>query len=157
MVYIIIRIRSSSNRNPKVNKVLDILRLRRKHTATLYPEGLNGIKGLLIQGQSAITWGEANKKTLVELIKRRGKVYGDRSITDEFVKKELGLNGIEELADKVLKEEIYYHKLKEKGIKPYFRLHPPSGGFDLSIKKVYPQGELGYRGESINELVLRMI
>ncbi|MCE4608499.1 MAG: 50S ribosomal protein L30 [Caldisphaeraceae archaeon] len=157
MVYIIIRIRSSSNRNPKVNKVLDILRLRRKHTATLYPESLNGIKGLLIEGQSAITWGEISKKMLVELIKRRGRIYGDKPITDEFIKKEVGLSSIEELADKILKEEIYYHKLKEKGIKPYFRLHPPSGGFDLSIKKVYPQGELGYRGESINELVLRMI
>ena len=42
-------------------------------------------------------------------------------------------------------------------IKPVFRLTPPSKGFKKSIKQQYPNGEIGYRGEKINELILRMI
>nr|WP_157463212.1 50S ribosomal protein L30 [Caldisphaera lagunensis] len=156
MVYAIIRIRGSSGLDPKVEKVLDLLRLRRNFVAVLYAENLNGLKNMLIEGQSAITWGEVNKETLAELIKRRGRIVGDKPITDQVVKEKLGLNGIEELADKIIKEEIHYNKLEEKGIKPFFRLHPPSGGFDLSIKRLYPKGELGYRGKAINDLILKM-
>ncbi|MFP3230128.1 MAG: 50S ribosomal protein L30 [Caldisphaera sp.] len=156
LVYAIIRIRGSSGLDPKVEKVLDILRLRRNFVSVLYAESLNGIKDILREGQSAITWGEINKETLVELIKLRGKIVGDKPITDQVIKEKLGLSGIEELAEKIINEEIHYNKLAEKGIKPFFRLHPPSGGFDLSIKKLYPNGELGYRGKAINELILRM-
>ena len=42
-------------------------------------------------------------------------------------------------------------------IKPVFRLHPPKGGFEKKIKKPYPDGELGYRGEEINQLIDKMI
>lgn len=35
-------------------------------------------------------------------------------------------------------------------------LNPPKGGYK-SIKKYYPKGALGYRGEAINDLIKRMI
>lgn len=49
-------------------------------------------------------------------------------------------------------------KLKAKGDKvKYYGLHPPRGGFRGSIKNQYPKGELGNRGDKINELVARML
>ncbi|MEM2203989.1 MAG: 50S ribosomal protein L30, partial [Sulfolobales archaeon] len=49
------------------------------------------------------------------------------------------------------------HKI-DNIVKPVFRLHPPSGGFKGSIKKPYGNGgELGYRGQDINDLIRRMI
>ena len=46
-----------------------------------------------------------------------------------------------------------------KKIKKFFRLHPPVGGFrKKGIKVSYMQGgDLGYRGEKINDLLKRMI
>jgi len=72
------------------------------------------------------------------------------------LKRSSSWNGIAELAEKVVNNEIQYHKLTNYGVKPFFRLHPPSGGFKRSVKKLYPEGELGYRGKEINELVQRM-
>ena len=44
------------------------------------------------------------------------------------------------------------------GLKPVFRLRPPKGGFKGTIKKHFREGgETGYRGEAINDLVLKMI
>ena len=42
--------------------------------------------------------------------------------------------------------------------KKFFRLHPPRGGFRKGgIKRPYANGgDLGYRGEKINELIKRM-
>ncbi len=104
------------------------------------------------------TYGEIDRDTLVELLRKRGRITGDKPLTDEWVKENLGLNGIEELADKLISGELHYHKLEEKGVKPFFRLHPPRKGFKKSIKRHYhDNGELGYRSKDINNLVKRMM
>lgn len=49
-------------------------------------------------------------------------------------------------------------KLPVKGEKvKRYRLHPPRGGFKKTIKRPRPDGELGYRGEKINDLIARMM
>ncbi|MAE13716.1 hypothetical protein CMO92_04065 [Candidatus Woesearchaeota archaeon] len=44
-------------------------------------------------------------------------------------------------------------------LKPFYRLHPPRGGFKgKGIKKTFKEGgSLGYRGEKMNELIRRML
>ena len=52
----------------------------------------------------------------------------------------------------------FLKQLWEKGVAPAFRLHPPSGGFEGSIKRPFgSRGELGYRGAEISHLVARMM
>lgn len=156
MAYLIIRIRGEPDQRPDVRATLEELRLRRIFTAVVYPEDMRGIDGMLRKAQNTITWGEASFDVLAELIGRRGRLVGERPITDEWVKEKLKLGSLRELAEKVANNEIEYYKLTGFGVKPFFRLHPPSGGFKRSVKRLYPQGELGYRGKEINELVLRM-
>ncbi|MEM1873354.1 MAG: 50S ribosomal protein L30 [Acidilobaceae archaeon] len=158
-LYAIIRLRGTVDTRPEVEHTLSLLRLRRRFTASLYHSSLPGLEGMLKTVESWVTWGEVSRETLVELLRRRGRVVGDKPLTEDYVISKLGLRGgIEELADKMLSGEIHYHELKALGVKPFFRLHPPRGGFDRSIKKMYQQGgELGYRGAAINELLKRMI
>lgn len=156
MAYLIIRIRGEPDQRPEVRATLNELRLRRIFTAVVYPDNMQGIKEMLRKAQQAITWGEVSPDVLASLIAKRGRLVGDKPITDEWVKEKLKLSGIRELAEKVSNNEIKYYKLDEVGVKPFFRLHPPSGGFKRSVKKLYPAGELGYRGKEINDLVLRM-
>ena len=157
-LYAIIRIRGMSGVHPDVERTLYLLRLRQKYAAAIYHSSLPGIWGMLKRVENWATFGEVDKPTLVELIRVRGRLLGDKPITDEWVKVNLRLSGIEELADKLLAGEIHYHKLKSYGVKPFFRLHPPRGGFKGSIKRPYGDGgELGYRGSAINELIRRML
>ena len=46
-----------------------------------------------------------------------------------------------------------------KGLKPFFRLKPPEGGFERKgIKNPFSiGGALGYRKEKINQLIKKMI
>ncbi|MEB3774921.1 MAG: 50S ribosomal protein L30 [Desulfurococcales archaeon] len=158
-LYIVIRIRGEADVNPDTEKTLYLLRLRRRYAAALYHSSLPGIEGMLRKVENWATWGEITKDTLVELITKRGRLYGDKPITGEWIALNLGLpGGVYELAEKLLAGEIHYHRLEEKGVKPFFRLHPPRGGFKGSIKIHYKAGgELGYRGQDINQLVLRML
>ncbi|MGC9210334.1 MAG: 50S ribosomal protein L30 [Acidilobus sp.] len=156
MAYLIIRIRGEPDLRPEVRTTLRLLRLHRIYVASVYPDNLPGIVGMLRTAQTAITWGEVDPVVLAQLIQRRGRLVGERPITDEWVKERLKLSGIMELAERIAKNELKYYELDKYGVKPFFRLHPPSGGFKRSVKKLYPEGELGYRGKEINELVQRM-
>ncbi|MEB3846494.1 MAG: 50S ribosomal protein L30 [Desulfurococcales archaeon] len=158
-LYLIIRLRGEADIHPDIEKTLNLLRLKRKYAASLYHSSLPGIEGMLRKVQDWATWGEINRETLIELLKKRGRIRGDKPLTDEWVVQNLGLyGGIPELADKLLAGELHYHKLEDKGVKPFFRLHPPRGGFKKTIKRHFTnQGELGYRGEAINDLVIRML
>jgi len=158
VLYAIIRIRGTVDVRPEVESTLSMLRLRRKFAASLYPSTLQGLNGMLKVIENWATWGEIELDTLEELLRNRGRLIGDKPITDDWVKEKLGLSGIREFAEKLLNEELMYHKLEPLGIKPFFRLHPPKGGFKGSIKKHYGAGgELGYRGKAINDLLKRMI
>lgn len=156
-IYTIIRLRGRAGTPYEVEYTLRLLRLTRKYHCVIYPASPS-IEGMLKVVKDWVTWGEIEKQTLVELIKKRGKIKGNKSLSDEYVKQNLGLDSIEKLADAILKGKILYHKLEDKGIKPVFRLHPPRKGFKRSTKKPYKDGgELGYRGIDINKLIMRMI
>ncbi|MCE4614763.1 MAG: 50S ribosomal protein L30 [Desulfurococcales archaeon] len=157
-LFLVIRIRGTVGLRPGVRYTLDLLRLRRKFTATLYHSSLNGLRDMLRKVEYWTTYGEIDKETLVQLLEERGRVAGDKPLTSEWVKENLGLNGIEELADKLLSGELHYHKLEKNGVKPFFKLHPPRKGFEKTIKRHYhDEGELGYRASDINGLLKRMI
>ena len=158
-LYLVIRIRGQADVHPDIEKTLYLLRLRQRYAAALYHSSLPGIEGMLRKVQDWATWGEIERESLIELLRKRGRLIGDKPLTDDWVASNLGLyGGIPELADKLLAGEIYYHKLEEKGVKPFFRLHPPRGGFKKTIKRHYTNsGELGYRGSDINKLVLKML
>ncbi|NPA85287.1 MAG: 50S ribosomal protein L30 [Crenarchaeota archaeon] len=154
--YLIIRIKGEPDAHPDVRKTLENLRLLRRYAAVIYPADLPGLEGMLRKAQAWITWGEVNKDTLAKLLKERGRAPGDKRLTEEYIKEKFGVSSFEELAEKILSGEIVLHK--QEAIKPFFRLHPPRGGFRKSIKKPYgSEGEAGYRGEAINELVIRML
>lgn len=158
-LYAIIRIRGTVDVRPDVEATLRMLRLHRRYTASIYHSNLPGIEGMLHKVKDWATWGEVDVETLADLIRRRGRLVGDRPITDLWVAENLKIpGGIEELAKKLVNGEVHYHKLEPYGVKPFFRLHPPRGGFKGSIKKHYKAGgELGYRGEMVNDLLRRML
>ena len=141
-MYAVIRIRGSVNVRKDVDDTLNMLRLKRRMHCVVLKDSDN-LKGMLQKAKDWITWGDINDNVLKLLIDKRGRKIGDKKLT-----KEESENTVKSLKEtgKVLED-----------IKPVFRLTPPSKGFKHSIKQQYPKGELGYRGEKINELLKRMI
>lgn len=160
-VYAIIRLRGQVNVPYEVEHTLKLLRLHRKYHCVLYPANLPGLKGMLEKVKDYVTWGEINKETLVQLLYARGRIPGGRKLTDEYVDEKLGqlgvIGGVPALADAIINGRIMLHKIGNI-VKPVFRLHPPRGGFNNTIKKPLSQGgETGYRGPAINDLIKRML
>jgi len=111
--------------------------------------------GMLQRAQSYVTWGEVSKETVTAMIKERGRLAGNKKLTDEYAKK-LGYKTLDDLADAVFNCKVEYLKLE--GITKTFRLRPPKKGYKGKTKKSFRAGgEAGYRGEAINKLVQRMV
>ena len=138
----VIRIRGTVKAKQDAVDTLKLLRLNKKMHCVVLSENPS-YKGMLQKAKDYITWGTVSDEILASLVTKRGRKDGN-----------IRLN------DKEAKAVIDALKAKGKvpeGVKPVFRLNPPSKGFDNGIKHHFPDGELGYRGEKINELLFRMI
>lgn len=149
--YLVIRLRGEMGIAPEILDTLKRMNLPSKYSATLISDTPSNV-GMINKVADYITWGEIDQASLVDLLKKRGRLPGDKRLTEEALK-ELSLGSFEELAERMLKEGTVLPPIKKT-----FRLTPPSKGFKGHITRhLKSGGELGYRGESIVELMRRMI
>jgi large subunit ribosomal protein L30 len=142
-LFAVVRVRGSVGITRQLSDTLMMLRLHRINHCVIIPKNQN-YDGMLHKARNFITWGEIDRETLEKLVAKRGRFAGDKRVKDVSYAKEL--------AHFILSGK----PVKETGIKPVFRLSPPSKGYK-STKAIFPKGSLGYRGEKINELLKRMI
>lgn len=129
-------------------KVMNDLRMPKKHNCMIYKDDKNTINTLK-NIKDFVTYGEINKEDLTSLLKKRSNL--------ENYLGEMKYSNIEEIAEELIKNKLDIKELESKGLKLPFRLSPPSKGFSGTNKQYKQGGSLGYRGEEINNLLKRMI
>jgi large subunit ribosomal protein L30 len=121
------------------------MRLKQKHAAVIMDMDRPESKGLIFKTIHSIAYGEIDDETAKLLIEKRGRMAGDKPVDSKKVAE-------------FMNDVIHGKKsMDEVGIKPFFRLNPPRGGFKRSIKLMVPRGILGNHGKKINDLVKRML
>ncbi len=154
MVYAAIRVRGTVNIKPDIKKTLQLLCLSKVNHCVLLEE-TPSIKGMLQTAKDYITWGEIEKPQLTKLISTRGRLVGDKQLTDDYMKSATSYASIEKLAQAIIDKKVSYKEMPE--VKPLFRLNPPKQGYE-GVKRAYAKkGALGYRGKKINVLIDRML
>ncbi len=151
----IIRVRGAVGLNPNIKRALKYLRLYRKNYCAIVSNTPDFL-GMIRTVKDFTTFGELSKEAFIKLLQKRGKLAGDKPVTEEYLKSKMK-EGFTEFADSFFD---FKKELKDvPGMKTFFRLHPPIKGFERAgIKKAYAEGgPLGYRGKDINELIERMI
>ncbi len=135
----IVRVRAPAEVRDSINDTLKMLRLTRANHCVLVPESPS-TAGMLLKARGCITWGPVRAELVEELVAKRGRLAGDERVEPGEAKK---------AAAAILKGE-------RTAVKPVFRLNPPSKGY-RATKRAWPKGDLGDRGEKINELIERMM
>jgi len=150
----VVRVRGVSDIFREVNETMKMLHLERNCHATLV-DNRPAYLGMLKKAQNYVAWGEISKEILTLLLKKRGRLVGDKKLTDEYAQK-VGKNSLDELVEALFKGEVEFYGLPN--MKPVFRLHPPSRGFKGKVKRSYASGGVtGYRAGTINDLLKQMI
>ncbi|NIP67507.1 50S ribosomal protein L30 [Candidatus Bathyarchaeota archaeon] len=151
--WVVIRVRGESDISGEIEETLKMLNLTRNCHAILIDDRPS-YRGMLRKTRNYLTWGEISEENLERLLRKRGRLRGNRRLTDERVQ-EYGYDSLSDLATAIHQLKLEYPKLPD--IKPIFRLRPPTGGFKGKVKRSYAAGGVtGYRGEAINELIKRM-
>lgn len=149
----VIRLRGRINVHFKVGETMDMLNVRRTNYMTIIPS-TSSYLGMLRKSKDFLTWGEINQETLEHVIRKRGELEGRTSLTDKFVKENTPFPTIKAFSKALLNGEISIGDVPN--MKKFFRLHPARKGYKALKKGFAEGGDLGYRGEAINELIVRM-
>lgn len=136
---IVIRISGMVDVPQIVNSLLDNINLRRKYSAILMHETPENMK-MLNQIRSFVAFGKITNENLLKLVSMRGERSDSKKIDADAVVKNL---------DK--------KSLREQGLKPFFRLHPPRKGIESKKHFGIGKGVLGNNKEHINALLERML
>lgn len=148
----VIRVRGTVNIKPDIKKTLENLLLFRPNTMAIVHDSQ---KKMVEKVKDYATYGTIDEKALTELLEKRAVTEEGAKVTADYLKAKK-ISGFADLAKKVLGGSM---KLREAGIIPAFRMHPPKKGWERKGIKVPFNlgGALGNRGEHMTELVLRMI
>ena len=154
MAYVVIRVRGIPDVNRDIAHTMDLLGLNRVNHAVVVPE-TDSIKGMLQKAKDYVTWGEVDQETLAAMIRARGRVAGDDSVSDDYLKERSEFATVEDMAKAIIEND--YRMKDVDGAKPVFRLHPPVKGYEGNKRSFQNGGALGYRGAKINDLINRML
>jgi large subunit ribosomal protein L30 len=143
---VMIRIRGTVNTPKYIGQSLDYLRLRQKFVCIVIEDNKENL-GRIKAVKDYVAFGEIDEETLRALILKRGRREGDKPV-------EAAGKTVDEFVKKFLEGKASFEDLK---IKPFFRLHPPAGGFKKSIKQPFPKGVLGNQNKEINKLLTKML
>ena len=147
----VIRVRGQTGIPRETRDTLKMLHITRVNHCSITTDAPQ-YAGMVRACKDYITWGEPDEKTFSLLLQKRGRLVGDKKLSDK------DLEGVavsfDDFARKFLAGECELSAIK--GLKPVFRLNAPSKGYE-GIKRQYPRGALGNRGKEINELIKRMM
>jgi large subunit ribosomal protein L30 len=150
-----IRVRGQVRVRPQIEDTLKKLQLNKLHHAKLI-KATSSLQGMIDKAKDYITWGEVEADLIELLLSKRGRLSGNRRLTDAYVKKNSSYSSISAFAKALASGKASLADVE--GLKPIFRLTPPKKGF--RGKKYYSVGMggiTGYRGADIEQLATRMI
>jgi len=154
-VILAIRLRGQVSVKPQIEDTLKKLRLGRLHQARVI-KLTPSLQGMITKSKDYITWGEIDADTAHMILAKRGRLSGNKRLTDAYVKNNSSHSSIKTLAKGLVAGTASVNDVE--GLKPVFRLTPPKKGF--RGKRNLPVGMggvTGYRGAGINELAQKMI
>jgi large subunit ribosomal protein L30 len=132
-----------------IKKTLELLRLQQKHVCVVLdntPENL----GMAKKVKDYVTYGLIDETFYTTMLEKRSLVVG---------KADVKINAAS-IAKEYFTGEVKLRDFETKfTIKPFFRLHPPIGGFERGgIKAPFSmKGVLGDRGDKISALITKML
>jgi large subunit ribosomal protein L30 len=131
---------------------LESLNLAKKFRATIVPESTE-YSGMLNRVRQLVAWCRVDNETVKALLDKKGRKTASQVLKESDIPKEY--SNLDKLADDIANEAVVFAKLE--GIKPWFALNPPRGGFKKSVKKQTTQNGILGENNSLIELVKKMM
>lgn len=152
-LFLVVNLHGMINVPHAAQKAMTELKVERRFSASLVKVDPTSV-GMLNLCKDYLAWTAADKELLTSLLKARGKVSERRRLGETELKK-LGFKKYEDLAAKLIEGELKLSAFE--GLRPFFKLSPPRGGFKVSTRR--HAGEHGVLGSNpkLADIVKRMM
>ncbi|QQG49366.1 MAG: hypothetical protein HY247_03410 [archaeon] len=150
---LVLNLHGAINSPGPVRKALEELKVARRFSASVVTDDPNTV-GMLKLCKDFVAWSDLDADFLASLLKKRGMVTETKEL-DAASLKELGFKSHEEMAGRMLKEGLRLTAVG--GIRPYFRLAPPKGGFRRSMRRQASENGILGKNPKLEEIVRRMM
>jgi large subunit ribosomal protein L30 len=150
----LVQIRGEIDQSAGVRDTLDMLNLGRVNHCTFVP-GTETYRGMVTKVNDWVAHGEPSTAVVTSLLARRGEpLEGDETVDDDWAARHTDYGSIEELAEALVAGET---TLRDQGLSPTLRLHPPRGGHSGLKHPAIEGGQLGkHTTEEIDALLTAM-
>ncbi len=151
----IVQVRGEVNRNQDIQDTLSMLNIHSVNHCTLVPE-TDAYEGMISKVNDYVAVGEPDVDVLETLLAKRAEPLEGKQadVDEEWLEENTEYDDFGALADALLDEET---TLRDVGLSPTLRLHPPRGGHDGIKKPTLEGGQLGkHTTEQINDLLESM-
>ena len=152
MAYLVVRMRGTVNVPYWANTTLQSLNLVKKFRATIVPES-DEYSGMLDRIRQLVAWCRVDNETVKDLLDKKGRKTASQPLKKTHLPKEY--DSLDKLASDIADDAVIFSRLN--GIKPWFALNPPRGGFKKSIKKQVPQNGILGENKLLIDLVKKMM
>jgi large subunit ribosomal protein L30 len=136
----VVQLRGEVNMSSEARDTLKMLNLHTVNHCTFVPE-TDSYRGMIDKVNDFVAHGEPSATAVEQLLRRRAApLEGDADVDDAWVAEATDYDDVGALAAALLDEET---TLREAGLSPAIRLHPPRGGHDGIKHPVDGGGQLG--------------
>jgi large subunit ribosomal protein L30 len=149
---LVVNLRGLVNTRAPVRTTLDQLKVARRFNATIVPND-EVHHGMLNLAKEHLAWCELNAETAEKLLKMRSERSSGNRVSESEISKEHG--SFHDIASQLEAGDIKLNSIA--GIRPFFRLSPPRGGFKGSIRRQYRDGGILGPNEELPALVEKML
>jgi large subunit ribosomal protein L30 len=150
---IVVNLHGLINTRAEVRTTLIELGIGKRFAATVVVDDPSTV-GALHLCKDYIAWSEVDAQMLESLLKTRGRVSNSKTLDEESLKL-MGYKDHSDLASKMIKGASILSSVP--GLKPYFGLSPPRGGFKRSSRRQFREGGILGENPTLPDLVRRMM
>ena len=136
----LVQLRGEVDMSQDVKDTLKMLNVHNVNHCALVPEE-DTYRGMVTKVNDFVAYGEPSQDVLETILRTRGEpLEGDADVDDAWVADNTDFEDIESLATALLDEET---TLRDAGLAPVLRLHPPRKGHDGLKHPTKEGGQLG--------------
>jgi len=150
----VVQLRGDVNMSSAVHDTLKMLNIHHVNHCAFVPE-TETYRGMITKVNDYVAHGEPSQETVETLLRTRAEpLEGDADVDDEWIAENTDYDDVDALAAALVAEET---TLREQGLAPVVRLHPPRGGHAGVKHPTKEGGQLGkHTTEEIDELLEAM-
>jgi len=174
MVYLVVRMKGTVNVPYWAKITLESLSLNKRFRATIIPENEQTL-GMLRKIKEFVSWTSVDTEFIREFIEKRGRRSSSKLLStttttavaptadspngqinnDNTGSKDSQNVDLGKIVSVISQNELYLSKIS--GIKPWFALNPPKGGFKRGSKRSYSQAGILGENKELVSIVKRMM